>query len=395
VGSKSITFTGVTNTSTLAFYVQGLELGSTTMTAQAAGYNDQQATITVLRSGFHLSSGGAGSTTLGDFTTTTLSGNSSMSVHAYAINANNTRRSRQEMRPGINPADVLVTSSEPAVGTITVSPVSFTANGNGWRLTAFRPLTAGTATLSIVQPAGYFAASDARTSLVATVTAPNINLQTTSVQVGRDLQTVNRVNLVEAPLEPTDITITVASESAALLSIDQFAVGSKSITFTGVTNTSMLAFYVQGLELGSTTMTAQAAGYNDRQATITVLRSGFHLSSGNAGSVNLGDFTTTTLSGNRTMSVHAYSINANNTRGSRQEMRPGLDPVNVMVTSSEPAVGTITVSPVSFTADGNGWRLTAFRPLAAGTTTISIVQPAGFSVAGDTRTSLLATVTDN
>jgi thiamine biosynthesis lipoprotein ApbE len=394
VGSKSITFTGVTSTATQTFYVQGLDQGTTTVTAQAAGYNDRQASVSVTASGFHLSSGNAGTVNSGDFTTTTLSGNRTMSVHAYQINANNTRGGRQELRPGRDPVEIAVSSSDPSVGTITVDPVTFTANGNGWRLTGFSPLRAGTTTISITQAEGFAVASDARTSLTATVTSPNLNFQTTNVVVGKDLQTVNRVNLVEAPLAPTDITVTVASESAALLSTDQFAVGSKSITFTGVTSTATQTFYVQGLDQGTTTVTAQAAGYNDRQASVSVTASGFHLSSGNAGTVNSGDFTTTTLSGNRTMSVHAYQINANNTRGGRQELRPGRDPVEIAVSSSDPSVGTITVDPVTFTANGNGWRLTGFSPLRAGTTTISITQAEGFAVASDARTSLTATVTD-
>jgi hypothetical protein len=159
-----------------------------------------------------------------------------------------------------------------------------------------------------------------------------------------------------------------------LLSTSPTAVGSKSITFTDVTGTGSQSFYVQGLAQASTTLTAQAAGYDDRQTTVSVTPSGFHLSSGNAGSVNLGDFSITTLSANRTMSVHAYRLTDDGALQSRQELRAGLDPVEISVTSSDTAVGQITTSPVVFTT-GQAWQLTEFEPLTAGTTTITMIHP--------------------
>ena len=59
--------------------------------------------------------------------------------------------------------------------------------------------------------------------------------------------------------------------------------GSNSVTFSGVTSTFVGTIYVQGLAIGSTQITVQAAAYNDDTASVTVDPSGFRL--------NASDFT--------------------------------------------------------------------------------------------------------
>jgi hypothetical protein len=63
---------------------------------------------------------------------------------------------------------------------------------------------------------------------------------------------------------------------------------------------------------------------------------------------------------------------------------------SVEVTSSDPTVGAITVSPLVFTG-GDSYLDTAFTPLDAGTTTIAVTQPPGFTAPAN-RTSVVATV---
>jgi hypothetical protein len=382
VGTTSITFTGVTNTSSQTFYVQGLEEGTTTITAQAAGYDDRPATVTVTPSGFRLSSS--------NFSTTTFSANTTLTLESYRLNANgsisNYSTYRQEVRAGVSVA-VPVTSSDTEVGTITVSPVTFAGGTGSQKNTQFNPLSSGTSTVSIAQPDGFMAPADGRTTLTATVTAPNIIFSPTTMAVGKDLQLSATVRLEAAPPEPVDITVTVASGSTALLSTSRTAVGTTSITFTGVTGTSSQTFYVQGMELGNTTITAQAAAYNTRQATVSVTPSGFRLSNSN--------FSTTTFSGNTTLTLESYRLNADGSISNystyRQEVRAGLS-VAVPVSSSQPSVGTITVSPVVFAGGTGNNKTTQFNPLTVGTSTVSIAQPDGFTAPSDGRTSLTATV---
>jgi len=376
VGSTSITFTGVTDTGTQSFYVQGLVEATTTMTAQASGFNDAVRNVDVTPSGFHLGTS--------DFSTTTFSNNRSLSVELWRLRSDGALFSRQQLRPGAAPVDVAVTSSDTDVGTITTSPLTFQPAGDSRLLTAFDPATAGTATVSIVHPAGFTVPSNGRTSLTATVTAPEIFLS--DVAVGKDLQVRHSVRLSQTPPGPTDITVTVADGSTALLSTDPAAVGSTSITFTGVTDTGTQSFYVQGLVEATTTMTAQASGFNDAVRNVDVTPSGFHLGT--------SDFSTTTFSNNRSLSVELWRLRSDGALFSRQQLRPGAAPVDVAVTSSDTDVGTITTSPLTFQPAGDSRLLTAFDPATAGTATVSIVHPAGFTVPSNGRTSLTATVTD-
>src|SRR5690606_30449013 len=79
-----------------------------------------------------------------------------------------------------------------------------------------------------------------------------------------------------------------------------------------------------------------------------------------------------------------------------QGVRGGFS-VQVPVTSSDTAVGTITTSPTFANGVGINQVSTQFDPLAAGTTTISVVQPAGFEApsnpGGGRSIELTATVT--
>ena len=85
-----------------------------------------------------------------------------------------------------------LTNSDSAVGTLTVNPVVFNGGAGVAANTAFDPVSAGVTTISLVQPAGFDVPANVPSSLVATVTAPNISLS--DVVVGKDLQ--RRVYLV-------------------------------------------------------------------------------------------------------------------------------------------------------------------------------------------------------
>jgi hypothetical protein len=170
----------------------------------------------------------------------------------------------------------------------------------------------------------------------------------------------------------------------ATISADPTAVGGASITFPLVTGTATPYVYVQALSVGEgTELRVTAAGYDQWITTIQTVPAGFHITLPSA------DFTTTAGAGDRTVRVAAASLDASQRVDEVQRVRGGTTP-SVEVVSSDPTVGTITVSPLLFTGD-DAYRQTAFTPLAAGTTTISVVQPAGFT-APIARTSVVATV---
>ena len=71
------------------------------------------------------------------------------------------------------------------VGSITVSPVVFNG-GDNFKDTAFDPMSAGTAQISVGVPAGFATPIASQRQITATVTAPGIS--SGNVAVGRDLQ---------------------------------------------------------------------------------------------------------------------------------------------------------------------------------------------------------------
>ena len=142
---------------------------------------------------------------------------------------------------------------------------------------------------------------------------------------------------------------------------------------------------MQGLAIGSTQITVQAAAYNDGTGNVTVNPSGFWL--------NASDFSRDVFAANQNIQLRSSLLNPTTlNRAQDQEVRGGHS-VSVSLNNSNPAVGILTVNPVIFTGGAGAAVNTAFDPLAAGSTVISLVQPAGFDIPANVNSSITATVT--
>lgn len=147
----------------MIFYVQGLAAGaSTTMTATAAGFNDNMSDVTVMPSGFQIRSPSS-------ISTTTFSSPTTVRITSYRLNADETISARQELRAGLG-VDIPVTSTDTGVGVITVSPVTLTGGSGDTANTAFDPLTAGDTTIAIDHPGDFTTPANGRLSIEASVT---------------------------------------------------------------------------------------------------------------------------------------------------------------------------------------------------------------------------------
>ena len=113
--------------------------------------------------------------------------------------------------------------------------------------------------------------------------------------------------------------------------------------------------YVQGRAEGGTTLTAQAAGYNDGVVNVTVAPSGFEFSQSTLG--------TTTFAANSAITVRARRLDpgTRNVSGPAQEVRGGLT-VQITLTSSATNVGTLT-SPLTMSG-GQSQANASFDPIA-------------------------------
>jgi hypothetical protein len=361
-GSTAVTFPGVTGTAVGTIYLQGRSIANTTMTGSATGYASGNFGVNVAPSGFRFVNIPA------SFETTTFSANKPLQVASVALTPTLAFAAFQSVRGGLT-VDVELTSSVLTVGTIT-SPLVF-GGPQGSAFAQFDPVTAGLTVLTIVTPSG-FSTPNANTVLTATVRAPDI-LLTGGGNLGLDLQRSVTITLEAAPPQPVDVTVTSNAGAIATISTDGTVAGGTSLTFTGVTGTFVADIALQGRALGSTTLTAQASGYDDGSLAVNVTPSGFRFASGPT-----IDFSTTVSAPNTTLGVNSCRLNPTTLQFLEfLPVRGGLT-VNVDVTSSNPSVGAITASPLVFTG-GIGSRTTAFDPASTGTTVIEIEVPPGFS----------------
>jgi hypothetical protein len=371
-GTATVTYPGVTSAGTMQLYVQGQSAGTTTLTISAPGYSSGTATITVYPSGF----GFAGN---GGFSTTTFSSPSNVYVYPELLSPGSLNYyNTGTLNPGVGPFSVAVTSSNTTVGNITTSPAVFMA-GSSSVTTSFQPTSAGTSTVAVGGPTGtgstVFSTPANSTSFTATVTAPALGFYYSTVTTGVDIQSVQNVYLPVAPPNPVTVTVTSNGPAIATLSTSATTVGTTTVTFTNVTSAGYLGnIYVQGQATGSTTITASAPGYTNAVSTVTVDPSGFTFGGNYSGGLTLN-------SAASPFSIPVYPSILNpgtltyNTYG---YFSPGLGGTSVPITSSNTGTATIGTSPLVFNG-GEQSIYTTVKPVADGTSNITITQPSGFS----------------
>ena len=362
-GTGTQTFTvaaGQTFIGTVLF--QGQAVGSSTLTISAPGYVTGSNTITVDQAGFFYYY-------TGDFSTTTFSGTTGLSIVAETLNPGTLTGQNccYALNPGVAPLSVALSSSTPSVGTVAGGGFTFAA-GATTASTTFQPTAAGATNLAIVTPAGFTTASPAQT-LTATVTAPTMYTQ--NPITGVKLQNSFYVSLPVSTPTPETVTVTSSNAAIATLSTSATTLGTATATFT-TTNGSGSNIYVNGLSAGTATITVSAPGFTSSTGTITVYPSGFVLY------YNGPPFTTTTFSGATTIYVETATLNSNlGYQNIGLPLSPGAA-ATINVTDSTPSVGTITPAVLGFVA-GDSNHTFNFQPVSAGTTNLAISSPAGFT----------------
>jgi HSP20 family molecular chaperone IbpA len=379
VGVGSLSFTNTSTTSAFTYYIQGHATGTTTLTLSAPGYSNATINITVDPSGFVIYSPG-------NFSTTTFSTSTSLTLAPAILTPGSlTVLGYASLSPGAGSPSITVTSSNPAVGTVT-SPVTYNA-GDYLNSATFQPTTAGgTTNLSISTPAGFSTPLPSSTQqITATVTAPPISLQTTSITTGANLQVSTYAYLSQTPPSAETLTITSSNPSVAVVSKSATSAGAGSISYTGVSSTAAMTYYIQGLATGTSTITVSAPGFSSATISVTVDPSGFVIYSP-------GNFSTTTFSAATSITLAPAILTPGTlTVLGYASVNPGVS-VNVPVTSSVTSVGTVT-SPVAYTTNGY-LNSASFQPVNGGSTVISITEPNGFSTPSQSSTmQVTATVT--
>ncbi|HEU5403844.1 MAG TPA: hypothetical protein VFU86_20985, partial [Terriglobales bacterium] len=338
------------------FYVQALaSSGTVTLTAKGTDLTDGTTTITLAPSGFVIVNSSINSGSTGDSTVTV-----GTSVLDASLNPTGTR---QGIRPGAAPVNVLIASSNTGIATVT-SPVAFAANAITATST-FHPVAAGNTTISIQAPSGFSTPTQYQ-SIDASVGLPGMTTQT-AFTIGKDLQTSNAVTLNTKPSSPVTVTVTSNSPAIAALTTDPSVAGSGTLTFNNI-STSTPSFYIQGMSLGSTTLTVTAPGYATTTVYVTVHPSGFAWVTPNF-SVDPNK--------DKTVSIAPAVLDPVSLNFVKLQPLRGGASATVGLTSSNTAIGTVT-TPVTFTGNQAAGTAT-FHSIVDGQTALSTVAPAGFS----------------
>ncbi|MBE7159258.1 MAG: hypothetical protein INR62_12655, partial [Rhodospirillales bacterium] len=232
------------------------------------------------------------------------------------------------------------------------------------------------------------------TDTVNVTAAPAITL--TSLVIGNNTVAPLSISLSSAPTSNETLTLTSPDPTHFLLSTSATAVGSASITVPlTLGNVNGPTVYLEGRNFSGnvgikTNLTASASGYSDSSTAETLYPSGFGFSQ--------TSISTTAFSANTSLSVYLAVLNPGTltyyTYG--YALGPQAPAVSLSATSSNTAAGTIVGSPATFPAGNYINSSLAFHPVGAGTTTLTLTEPAGFAApASGFATQITATVTSS
>jgi hypothetical protein len=292
---------------------------------------------------------------------------------------------------------VSVTSTTPAVGTVTGSPASIAVGSYYTQAISFQPATAGTTNLNLAIPTGYYTPANEPVQIVASVTAPAITVYGnggTNI-IGNNLLSTGGATLGAAPPSNEILTVTSSDPTHFLLSTDPTKVGTASLSLQLTAgSTNVPAFYVEGENYSGTgaitaTLTASAAGYSDGSATLSLYPTGLSY-------LTSTPLSTTTFSAATTLTVYAVVLNPGTLTYYTYGYSVGPQATGglpVSVTSSNPGVGTLGGSPATIAVGSYYTQAISFHPAAAGTTNLNILTPTGYFTPSNQSVQIVATVT--
>ena len=321
-GSATDSVTAVVSTGAFTYYIQGVSVGTATLTLSASPYSSAIVTVTVDPSGFVVYN-------TGNFSTTTFSPPTSITLAPAILTPGTlTVLNYAYISPSLSSVNVPVSSSSGAVGTISSTPVVF-HGGDNLQSTTFQPAGAGTSNITLGTPAGFSTPAPlASQQITATVAAPPITLQTTTLTSGINLEVSTYAYLSQPPPTPRLVTITSSAPLVATVSSSATIAGAASTTFPNTVSASAFSFYIQGQSVGTSILTVSAPGYQPSTINVTVDPSGFVI-------YTPGVVSTTTFAAPTSIGL-APAILSPGTLAviGNASLNPGISTVNVAINSS-------------------------------------------------------------
>jgi hypothetical protein len=368
------------------YYLQGVEGApvptAVTLTATAPGFAPKTAAVTVVRPAVALS--GLPSAT------TSLSPDDPFTVVVGVPISSNTAVSQQAVRVGgvavqatvtnaIATVGQLVTSTQTAQAvTVTLAPGQQSVGG-----LAFDALGGGTSRVIATIPGFVTVAAG---DVAVTVSTPTITFFSPTATVGAGLQDGAYALQLEAS-NHGGVTLRLQSSNPAVMRVSPNATtaGTEFIDIPLANGVTLAQYYLQGVEgapvPATVTLTASAAGFSSRTASVTIVQPAVVIGQLSA--------TTTTTAADDPFVVSVGMANADNTALSQlQSVRVGAAAFVISVTSAAPAVGRLvtgtaagglvsvlivpgqTSSPASVATGG-----VAFDALTAGQTDVTVSSP--------------------
>jgi len=280
-----------------------------------------------------------------------------------------------------------VAAANQNLGTINGSPVII-ATGSGTDSSTAATFTANTSTGGTSITASASASGYSSASVNVTVNLQSLLLYDDgNGYIGQGLEANGTVEVPGGTSSAVPIVLTSNSPSV-LLSTDNKS-WAQSINVTVAANTSIATFFIESLlSSGQGTITATTtASYAGNTDTITMVPSAILIYSATGGS----SLTTSLSSGPAPFTIFSTQLDSSDNYNYLQSASQHVaSNVTVTFQNTNSAVGTFTTSLTILAGTAtntNG----AFTPLAAGSTTISVIQPTGFSQA-NIETSVAVTV---
>lgn len=360
--------------------------GTITVTAAANGFPSATSTVSLTPSGFTLLGPQAGVSTI----TTEQGVNLPLTVQAHRLDASFNVLDEERVRPGF-PVTVTVTSSNPSVGTVTNSNVVFSGADEEYTTAQFTATGSGLTTVSANEPGGFSTPAQSGNALTITVTAELLSAPG-NITLGKNLQTPYDSNgnplafgLNGITTTTGQMTITSNNPDLLLLSTNPNVPGSSSITLNvGKGASHGPNFYVQALaSSGTATYTATMPGFGTATGMVTLAPSGFIISDANHylsaqnGVIDLAAFVgADSIDWGITISPVVLDAFGNIVSTQPEFIGQGVN-ATLNLQNSNPSVASIASTATLSAGDASVF--VAVDPSAIGYTTITLVQPPGFS----------------
>jgi Putative Ig domain/PKD domain len=336
------------------FYAHAFDsTGTVAYTISSTGYGSVGSTVTMAPSGLLILSPTGPD---GDFTMSLGTANATLSIYSVRLDSGNPAE-YQAVASGMS-ISAAVAADNAAVGSITVSPVTIVAGGSS-ASTQFHAAGLGTSNIT-ASAAGYGSAS-----VAVTVQTSNLIVSSDSTAIGKFLQTKGSL-ILPVPAPAGGVHVTLQSNSP-YLKLSTTATGAGSATIgLDVAAGSFNApdYYIQSLDSsGTVTYTATAPGYGAATASLDLMPSGI---------VILGPSNVNLSLGAQTLQIIAAQLSSTNDPANPQQLAGGGSLVVSLFNANRnvgTVPGTVTIAP------GTDRSYFLFTPLAAGNTTISVVQP--------------------